>query len=151
MSRHYKKRVYHGMAGTRLYNIYTTMINRCYNPDESHKKYYKDITICKEWLSDFMTFYNWAINNGYNNTLTIDRIDTNKGYSPSNCRWVDMKTQNQNRRCCFVLLYNDKWLTVKQIAKIEGIDWYKAHTKYVRVKKTRLPKKYLYDTKGDKV
>ena len=76
------------------------MKQRCYNPN---KPQYKDwggrgITICDEWLNDFMAFYDWAMSNGYQDNLTIDRIDNNKGYEPSNCRWVDHKIQNRNKR-----------------------------------------------------
>ena len=139
--------VHHGMTRTRLYRIYDAMKQRCYNPD--HKKYKdygaRNITICDEWLNDRTTFFNWALSNGYNDNLTIDRIDNNKGYSPDNCRWVDMSIQRYNRRNTILLKYKGEYKTVKEIAQIENISYGTAYTRYVKRKKHRLPRKQLYN------
>lgn len=82
----------------RLYKIFAGMKTRCYNKNRDDYKHYgkKGIKICDEWLSDFKSFYDWAINNGYQDDLTIDRKDVNGDYNPNNCRWVDKKTQSRN-------------------------------------------------------
>lgn len=98
----------HGKSNTRLYGIYRGMWRRCYNKNHEHYNQYggRGITICDEWLHDFMNFYKWAINNGYDDNLTIDRIDNNKGYSPNNCRWVNQKIQVRNRKNTVKINYN---------------------------------------------
>ena len=76
------------------------MKKRCCNErDPTYHDYgERGIKVCQEWLDDFGAFYNWAINNGYQDNLTIDRIDVNKGYEPDNCSWADRYTQNVNTR-----------------------------------------------------
>lgn len=91
----------HGKTGTRIYRIWKAMKNRCYNQNtRDYKKWYgsKGVSVCDEWRDNFVAFYNWSMKNGYNDNLSIDRIDPFGNYEPSNCRWADSKTQNQNKR-----------------------------------------------------
>lgn len=99
---HHSRWSTHGMTNSRLYTIYHDMKQRCYNSKYTYYKYYggRGITICDEWLGDdgFVNFCKWALENGYLSELTIDRVDVNGNYEPSNCRWVDDYTQKKNRR-----------------------------------------------------
>jgi len=85
----------HGGRGTRLYNIWKAMKQRCIDPNTINYKHYggKGITVCKEWINDFDTFREWALSNGYNDKMTIDRIKTDKNYNPDNCQWL---TRSEN-------------------------------------------------------
>lgn len=87
----------HGLYNTRLYSIWQNMKARCSNPNNPKFHIYggKGITICKEWLS-IENFYSWSMSNGYNEKLTIDRINSSLSYSPENCRWASHKEQNRN-------------------------------------------------------
>ena len=92
--------VTHGGTGTRLYSIWRGMKNRCYRKSNQAYPHYggRGIFICDDWLNDFAVFRKWALANGYENNLTIDRINNDDGYCPENCRWVTMKVQARNRR-----------------------------------------------------
>ena len=83
----------------RLYSIWINIKTRCNNPNSTNSKYYynKGITICEEWSSNYKVFESWSLSSGYNDSLTIDRIDNSLGYCPSNCRWVSYYEQNRNK------------------------------------------------------
>lgn len=113
----------HGMSETRIYRIYHKMKLRCYSKVNSAYPSYggRGITICDEWLNDFMSFYNWSMSNGYADDLSIDRIDNDKGYSPDNCRWATKKQQANNTRSTIFLTYKGETKPVSEWSEITGI------------------------------
>lgn len=117
----------HNKCNTRIYKIWEGINYRCNCKNinsQNYKNYYlRNIKICDEWANDFMNFYNWAINSGYSDNLTIDRIDNNGDYEPNNCRWVNYKTQANNRRNNIIIKYNNEKRTLKEWSEILGIDY----------------------------
>ena len=109
----------HCMSNTRLFGIWQGMKQRCFNQNDIGYSNYggRGITVCKEWSDDFMNFYNWAITNGYSDELSIDRIDVNGNYEPSNCRWADFETQANNKRNNVVITHNGETMNLSQWAK----------------------------------
>lgn len=117
------------MEKDRLHSIYDSMKQRCYNPNVRCYKHYggRGINVCAEWLDKenvssskgysskgWNTFKNWALNNGYKNNLTLERIDVNKGYGPDNCRWASVKEQANNTRQNHFITYKGKTQTLMQ-------------------------------------
>ena len=112
----------HGMSNTRLYNILKKIKDRVLNPKNKAYQDYggRGITICDEWKNDFMSFYNWAMSNGYSDELSIDRIDNDGGYSPENCRWTTSIIQNRNKR-----------ISKNNTSGYKGVSYYKKTGKYI--------------------
>lgn len=98
----------HGMARTRLYRTWANMKNRCGKEYDKEYKYYggRGISVCKEWATSFEKFKEWALSNGYQDNLTIDRIDVNGNYEPKNCRWITRQEQNKNASSNIILSLN---------------------------------------------
>ena len=103
----------------RLYGIWKGIKTRCFNQNSNEYCDYggRGITMCKEWRNDFQAFYYWAISNGYEDRLTIDRIDTNGNYEPSNCRWATAKEQANNTRKNLLFQINNEVLTMANISE----------------------------------
>ena len=89
----------HGLRHTHIYNVWSDMKKRCYNANSWCYKYYggKGVSVCDEWRNDFMAFYQWAIVNGYSDSLQIDRENGDGNYCPENCRWVTRAENCQNK------------------------------------------------------
>lgn len=119
----------------RLYNVWIGMIQRCENEKRAKYSDYggRGITVCEEW-HDFSVFVKWAKENGYQNDLTIDRINVNGNYEPDNCRWATIKQQANNKRTNVVIKCNGIKRTVKQWSELLNIspftiyDWVNAHS-----------------------
>lgn len=106
----------HNMYGTRIYGIWAQMVQRCTNKKSDSRGIYikRGIKICKEWRESPEEFIKWSMENGYEDTLTIDRINNDKGYSPENCRWVNYETQANNKRNTIYIEYNGKKQTLRE-------------------------------------
>lgn len=108
---------------TRLGRIYHNMKTRCTNPNYDKYQYYggKGIKICDEWMDSWYAFCDWAEENGYRDDLTLDRINPNGDYCPSNCRWVSIKEQANNRSSNHMITYNGKTQSIQKWADETGI------------------------------
>lgn len=115
--------------GTRLYTIWNSMRQRCNNPNHRAYDNYggRGIKICSEW-DDYNAFRNWALVNGYDENAprgeyTLDRLNVNDGYSPSNCRWANMREQAVNKRDSIIVTYNGESHPLTVWAEILGINY----------------------------
>ena len=120
----------HGLSGTRINQIHRAMKRRCLNPNCPEYKNYggRGITICDDWL-EFINFNSWAMANGYSKDLTIDRINNNGSYEPSNCRWADAITQANNTRTNHYLTHSGKTQSVADWARELNISPYTLGTR----------------------
>ena len=114
----------HSMTGSRLHRIWKNMHTRCFNTNNYKYKNYggRGITICEDWLGKdgFMNFYNWSIANGYDDSLTIDRIDVDGNYEPSNCRWATWDEQSKNKTTSRKITVNGITKTVAEWSDMIG-------------------------------
>ena len=119
-SKNYK----HGLSNKRIHSIWRGMKQRCENPKNISFQYYglRGISICDEWSDDFKKFYDWSMNNGYSDNMSIDRINVYGNYEPCNCRWVNIDVQNNNRGNNHYLSIDGKTLTISQWSKISGVN-----------------------------
>ena len=112
----------HGKTHTRIYKEWMAMKERCYRPSHPFFRYYggKGIGVCEEWRNNFSAFYNWSMDNGYSDSLTIDRKENSKNYSPENCQWATRQQQANNRTNSLVVLFQGELLPISEIQKRTG-------------------------------
>lgn len=127
------KRVEVKRKGTRLYRIWRNMRRRCNNPNSDYYENYggRGIKVCDEW-DDFLVFRKWALENGYQSTLSIDRVDNDGNYEPGNCRWATRTQQANNARSNVVLEYKGQSKTLSEWAECLGITYSSIHHRYSR-------------------
>lgn len=120
-----RKRYAIGYEHHRLHQCYRDMLNRCYKPNNKRFERYgnRGIRVCSEWLNDFYSFRDWALANGYNDSLTLDRIDVNGNYEPNNCRWATSKMQNNNRANNRIVQYNGETMTLHELSEKYNVDY----------------------------
>lgn len=126
----------HGMTETRLYRTWCKMKERCYNPNIQYYPRYggRGITICDEWRYSFESFHDWAFSVGYDSSLTgneqsLDRINPDGNYEPSNCRWITHKEQCRNRTNNRFVVHHGKKMTVSEFCETYGITYHKYVTR----------------------
>lgn len=126
--RHENGKPTHRQSNTRLYRIWGNMVNRCTNKNNPAYQRYgrRGIFVCKDWLH-FEPFEKWARKNGYNNTLTLDRIDNDRGYEPENCRWATAIVQGNNKRSNHLITYQGETKTIAEWAVKSGIPYKTLH------------------------
>lgn len=134
----------HNYSKTRLYKEWKTIKDRCYRITHLYYCYYegKGIKVCEAWKDNFENFKEWALNNGYQDDLTIDRIDVNGDYCPENCRWVTHKEQANNRTNNVYAYYQGQLLPLIEIAKITNKPYSTIYS-YHRKRNELYGKKYL--------
>lgn len=129
-----KKRHKHLESKTRLYYIWQHMLTRCRSEkDKSYDNYGgRGISVCEEWSNDFYNFRKWALNNGYQEQLSIDRIDNYGNYSPENCRWITNIDQCNNRRKSIIINYNNKTQSIAEWCRELDLNYGTVFNRYKR-------------------
>lgn len=115
----------HNQRHTRLYEVWKNIKCRCYNPNNKAYKNYggRGIAMFDEWHNNYQAFYDWSISNGYSLGLTIDRIDVNGNYEPTNCRWVNRTVQANNKRANHYITYNGETHSIADWARKQGLSY----------------------------
>ena len=126
----------HKMSEKRIYHIWQNMKDRCINENTPCYPRYggRGIKVCDEWLIPD-NFFSWALENGYNDNLQIDRIDNNGNYEPSNCRWVTVKENCRNRRSNIIVEYKGENMSLIELSEIVGIKYSTLRERYVKGKR----------------
>lgn len=124
----------HGMSKTSLFHVWWAMMERCTNKNSKSYKNYggRGISVCDEWL-DSTTFFNWALSSGYEEGLTIERIDVNDGYKPSNCKWVTKKEQARNKTNSFIVEIDGESKCLAEWCEIYEINYFTVHQRIAKL------------------
>ncbi len=112
------------LLNNRIYRIWIGIKQRCLNErcNNYHNYGGRGISICKEWLKDFHKFEEWSLNNGYNDCLSIERINVNGNYEPNNCKWATRKEQARNRRSNHLYKYKGEIKCIYELAEKYNIN-----------------------------
>lgn len=126
----------HGYRNTRLYREWQSMKGRCYYSSVNGYERYggRGISVCDEWRDNFISFKDWAMAHGYNDELTIDRINVNGNYEPNNCRWVTQKVQSRNSRTNHLITYNNETHCLVEWAEVLGMPYTVIKNRITRLK-----------------
>lgn len=124
----------HGLSKTVIYSRWNGIKERCYNPnnDRYHRYGGRGIVMCNQWKDDFLSFYNWCVENNFNENLQIDRIDNDGNYEPENCKLSTIKQQCRNRSTNVIVEYNGEKMTITEAAEKSGIDHKTLFIRYKR-------------------
>lgn len=138
----------HKLSKHSLYHTYHKILNRCY--DESNERYHRyggrGIKVCKEWRKDFISFYNWAMSNGWQKGLQIDRYPNNDGnYEPNNCRVTTSLENNNNRADNVIIMFNGNNVTIPMLARMVNIPYKQLYYR-IATKKMTAEQAIKYDS-----
>jgi len=124
----------HGMSETRIFGIWEKMRDRCNNPNTPAYKNYggRGIKVCPEWDASFEAFWDWARHNGYQDDLTIDRIDNDGDYCPNNCKWVTRTEQQRNKRNIRYVEVCGERMPLKTACEKLGVPYKAVHLRITR-------------------
>lgn len=138
----------HKQSGTRLYKIWQNMKKRCSNIHDTRYERYggRGISVCNEWKNSFQNFYDWAMDNGYDDSLTIDRINNDGNYCPENCRWATIKEQCENRSTTIKITIGNATKSLIEWCKIFEIEYGATLSRYHRNKFISIDD--LFNSKG---
>lgn len=126
--------VVHGKSRTRLYGVWSGMKERCNRESSPAYVNYggRGIKLCEDWENNFSSFYDWANKNGYEEDLTIERVDNNKGYSPENCTWITKGEQNKNKRSKRLITIGKETKSLAEWCECTGLHRSTIHRRYKR-------------------